>query len=109
MKMKIFQVVQKNLAVLGFIPNQRQHNHWHWNWRAIFGVVKCTADTITIGVYVFTRAESIEEYMDSVFVLTVLISITMSYISIIFRNDILFKMIETGENEANFSEFYTDI
>lgn len=102
--MKIFQEVQKNLAVLGLIPNQRQHKHWHLDWRAIFGVIKCLADIITIAVYVFTRAESIEEYMDSIFVLSVLISITMSYISVIFRSDILFKMIETAENESSFSK-----
>lgn len=102
--MKIFQTVQRNLAVLGFTPNQRQSNRWQLDWREIFGVAKCSADTVTIAAYVFTQAESIEEYMDSIFALIVLVSITISYISVIVRNDTLFRMIETAEDEVNLSK-----
>lgn len=104
--MKIFQAVQKNLGVLGFAPNQHQNNHWRQlNLRQICGVVKCSVDSISTAVYVFTQAERTEEYMDSVFSLTVDVGITVSYISIIFKNDSLFKMIESAEEEANLSMY----
>lgn len=102
--MKIFQEVQKNLAELGCTPNQRYNNRWQLNFHQIFGVVKCSADSINFAVYVFTQAERIEEYMDSIFSLTDVVGITISYISIIIKNDNLFKMIETAEKEVNFSK-----
>lgn len=95
--MKIFQGIQKKLAIIGFSPNQQQNNS------RIFGVLQSLE--IAIGVlctglivlYFLRIANSKEEYMYSGFVLTIAIVISLCQSSLKFKNDKMFNMIDFGE------------
>lgn len=93
-KMKIFQTIQRNMAAMGFTPNQPQNNYRQLKFGQIIIVGVCSIDAIKMGVYIFCEADGIEEYMYSIFSLTVVAGITISFISFIFKNDKLFNVIE---------------
>lgn len=107
--MKIFQTVQKNLAALGLAPNRQQNNNWHLTAGQIGSVVICSVDVIKLGVYIFCEASSIEEYMDLIFSLTFVAGVTLTYTSMIFKNDKVFITIELCAKELNDSELMSAI
>lgn len=102
--MKFYQILYKNLAEIGFTPQQQQNNLWPLNAPQMFYIGKYSTDVIVIGVYVFSKAESIDHYMVSTFSLTVIAGITISFISIIFENDKLFHLIEIATDETTLSK-----
>lgn len=103
-EVKIFQTIQKNMAAMGFKPNQQQNHHRQVNSGQIVWVIKCFLDISILAVYVFCKANRIEEYMDSVFSLTVVAGVTVAFVSIILHNDKLFNMIDRTEMELTFSK-----
>lgn len=104
-KLKYIQVTGRYMAAMGFTPNQQQNDQWcRLSFIQIFCIVKCCMDVIEIGVYVFFEADRIDEYMDSIFALTVIVGILIALINIIFKSDKLFNMFETAAEEANFSK-----
>lgn len=94
MKMKIYQTVHKTMAAIGFTPNQQQNNQRQWSSGHIFSVVINSINTFSLSAYIFYEANGIEEYMDSIFSLTMTVGVSVAFISIIFKNDKLFNAIE---------------
>lgn len=105
--MKYYQILYKNLAAIGFIPIQQQNTHWPLNVQQIFCIFKYSTDVIFIGVYVFCKADGIDQYMVTTFALTVLVGIALSFLSMIFKNEKLFDMIEVAIEEMTFSKFFS--
>lgn len=103
--MKFFQTIRKNLASMGFTPNEQQSNHRQLSAGQIFCIAKCSIDVVVQGVYIFREAEHIEDYMESICLVTVVGGVLIAYISIILKNDKLFNMFEAAEGEATFSKF----
>lgn len=101
--MKIYQILQRNLAVMGFTPIQQQNNNWKISYGQIIDIVLYSIEAIFIGRYTFYEASGIEDYMKSIFLFAVLFAITIAYISIIFKNDKIFNTIEFFEQELNHS------
>lgn len=93
------------MAVAGFTPNQQQSEYRQLSFGQVIGVMKCFIDFVTIGSYVFREANRIDQYMEMVFSLTAVAGFTMAFISIIFKNDKLFKMLEIATEETIFSKF----
>lgn len=106
--MKFFQILYKNLAAIGFTPNQQQNDRLQLNLRQIFTIFKYFTDVIVVGVYVFSKAERSEEYIVPIFSLTVIAGITVSFLSIILKNEKLFRLIKIAADETTFSKcFFT--
>lgn len=103
-EMKIFQEIQQNLAVMGITPNQQQSDHLKLNFRQIVFVVVCAINVTLLSSYAFLVANGIEEYMDVIFSLIVLVTITIAFISIIFMSDKGFDVIRLLEKELVVSE-----
>ena len=100
--MKVFQIIQKNFATMGFIPKEQQNrNRRLLKCIQIVYVIKYSIDTIFVGTYIFLEAESIDEYMESIFILAALVAVFCCFLSIIFKNDLLFDTIELTESELN--------
>lgn len=102
---KFAQIIQKHLAAMGLTPNQQQSSHWQLNFRQFFCFTKCAVDVVAIVVYIFCKAENIDEYIDSIFALTVVVAVLIAFTSIIFKNDKLFNTIEAIAEETTFSKF----
>lgn len=102
-EMKMFQTIRKNFAAMGFTPNQRQKNRWRLSSGQIIGVVKCSLDAISLGIYFFREANDINEYIECGFSLTVAVGFTIVLTSFVFKNDKLFNMLDLAAKEENFS------
>lgn len=92
--MKIFQIVQKDMAAMGFIPNQQQNHDRGLNTGQIIGVFAFIIDAVSFVVYFFYKANSIEEYMDLTFALTAIVGVFIGFINFILKNDDFFNLIE---------------
>lgn len=105
--MKILQIIQKNMAVMGFVPNQQQKNNKKSSekLKQTAGIYVSVLNTSLIGVYFFHVANSREEYMYSIFALICAVGFFLSHISVIFNNDKIFNTIDMGENVIFESEF----
>lgn len=53
-------------------------------------VFVCTINALLLVFYIFLVANTIAEYMDAIFSLTVLVGVEMVFISFIFKNDDIF-------------------
>lgn len=98
-KMKIFQVVMENFAAMGFTPNQQQNSVRRVNRGQIIDILFCVIDAVLVGLYIVFEANGIEEFMESIFSLTVVAGVTIAYTSIIFKNDEIFNIVKCFENE----------
>lgn len=95
--MKIFQTIEKNFALIGFIPNDRQKlKPIHIGIVAVFAV-----NVILLFLYIFLTANSIEEYMDVTFSLTIAIGGLIAFIRLISEKDKAFNTIELCDKELN--------
>lgn len=104
MTMKIFQTLEKNMAVIGFTPTQHPNNNRQLNSRQIISVAVDSISTISFLMYTIFEANSIEEYIVSNIMLTAGFTFTTSYINTIFQNDKIFDTIEMCEKELNLSK-----
>lgn len=105
-KLEICQFIQKNLAAMGFTRNQQKSNNGQWSFGQIVGIVKYSIDIISLGAYVLFEADSIDEYILSIFVLILTIMITITFVSIIYKNDKLFEIIEQCANVLTISKSF---
>lgn len=102
--MKLFQITQKNLAALSFIPNQDDNHHHHFNKHHV-GVI-CASILIISSefVYLFHVADSVEDYMHSFYMITISIGFSISYTASIFKTTELYNFIEYIQTVINESE-----
>lgn len=103
--MKIHQTFQKNIATMGFVPNQQQNNNKIFRAKELWGLFFSVLNTTLPGLYFFRVANSREEYMYSLFALICAFSIALCHTSLIFKNDAIFDAIEMCENVLIESEF----
>lgn len=97
--MKIFQVLKKNLAVFGFIPNQQQNNHWKLNVRQKVSLIWHFITLFSYIVFILVDASGIEDNVSAISASTLGTAVFMSFISIIYKNDEIFNVIENFEYE----------
>lgn len=99
-EMKIDQTIRKNLGAMGFAPNRQQQTKYPKisRYQGIT-IALIFMELSKISVSFFHEASDVKEYMDATFVFIVAFGIFFSYISIIFRNDDLFNVIELAEKE----------
>lgn len=96
-KMKILQTVQKELAFVGFAPNQQQNTNRTFSKIQFWGIITSLTSTSFVVVYIFHVANRTEDYMYSIFSLTASIGITVSEISMTYANDKIYNMINLCE------------
>lgn len=99
-KMKIFQIVQNDLASIGYRANESPLN----NDILSYGF-KNISFTICGLVYLCRIAETPEEFMDSIFVITVGILVFISFVSTVQKMATIFIFIDETEKFINGSEF----
>lgn len=104
--MKIFQIIQKNFALMEFVPNQQQKNSRTFSRAQIIKIFWCTLSSSLIAVHFFHVTNSMEECMYSLFALTNAIAFTLSYASVVYKNDKIFNIIDAEEKMLNDSESF---
>lgn len=100
-KMKIFQTTQKHFSAMGFVPNLQQSNIWQFH---AVNILICCIDAVLLGIHILREANAIEDYIESTFTLSILVGLTVVYMSIILENNKIFIFIELCAKELNDSE-----
>lgn len=88
----MFQVIQKNLAFIGYDRTQRPFNK-----RQIEIGVKMVLCICLYCIHLVRVAKTPREYMESIFETSATVSIFISFISTVSNMDIIFTLIEKGE------------
>lgn len=102
--MIIFQVLKKNMAVIGLVPKQQQSNQWTLNGRHKVSLICHCIAVISNIVFIFSEANGVEEYMAAIFVTSASSAVAMSFINLIHKNDEIFNVIEGCEKELTTSK-----
>lgn len=101
--MKLYETIQKNMAAMGFTPNQQQNSQRQLSSGQIFCIFKCSMDLTATTVYIFRNVERIDECIDAISSLTVIGGVLIAFVSIILKNDKLFKIMELSTEELTLS------
>lgn len=98
-EMELFQTLQKNMATIGFTPNQPENDFYRkLSTFQLFVIAAFLIDVGTVCVYFFYEAKGIEEYMDAILEFLVSVTILVAFVSLIFKNNDIFDILErTGK------------
>lgn len=104
-ELEILQLVKKKMAMMGFVPNQQKNNLWKINGRQKMCLIWYFNGFIFHTVFILREANAIGEYMESIFLITIIFAATAIFINMIYKNDKLFEAIENCEKEINKSKW----
>lgn len=94
--MRVLQVVQKSFDRMGFSPKRERFNQ-----RALDILVMDITGTSLQWIFLFRVADSSQEYMESVYVVTATTCITLSFAHTIFITKKFFSIIGTLDELVN--------
>lgn len=97
--MKLFQVVQKHMALSGFVANQRRFNKKH-----LLGCFLFVLNISLACVNFYFAADSIEVYMSSIFLTLIGVPLFLAYTTTIFQAQKLFDLIKWTEMACDSSK-----
>lgn len=98
--MELFQFAQKNLATLGIIPNQQ----YPFNGKNVMAFICFWTDNILNIIYLFAKANSFDDYTNSVFITTCTSGVSVCFTIIALNAKNLFKLVDTAGKIYNFGE-----
>lgn len=103
-KIKIFQIIQKNLASIGIGPNSETKRH-PINAKTLLISLMLALATISIVIYISKGANTFAEFTQSAYTCSVLVLMSFVLIIMIAQLEELFKIINDCECLANISQF----
>lgn len=98
-RMKIAQIVQKNLASIGYRADLRPFNK-----QQLWILLERMLILVSLFVYLFHVATTFRQYMDAIFMTTVGILMYISLVSTIAGMETIFILIDEMEQIINESE-----
>lgn len=102
-KLKVFQSIQKNFALMGISPKLVAQSY-PFNVR-IFAYFLSVMSGITLTcVYIFTDAKTVSEYMQTIYVASAGIFDVFTLLILILKVDQLFEFINRLDNVVNMSK-----
>lgn len=102
-KLELFQTIQTNLAICRFRQNQTDsklafvRDHWKNFLQSILTI-------ISLLVYLFHVTETVNEFMFSLFWLTVALCLFLAFICTVFKTSVLFEFLNTADTLFTQSE-----
>lgn len=107
-KIKILQIVQKNLTFIGIGPDSAMHLQSYIG-KILIGLLLIGSGIFDLLIYIFTVAETFAEYTQSIYVCSVFILIALSLVITIFNLNNLYKTINDCECLINTSELKLNV
>lgn len=101
--MKLFVLIQKNLAAAGFSFHYSTQKY-HLNARNAAVVVILSMNMVTSGAYVFYGAESFDEYLENILITFTLAAALTIFIIVIVLMPKIFLLIDNLEQTINKSK-----
>lgn len=102
-KIKIFQLTQRNFALVGICPNLSLQSY-PFNWKISMGIFILSLYIMCSMMYLFYTPNLFTENTQTVFMDSVAALIILTLLVLIFNVDEVFKYIEDCENIVNTSE-----
>lgn len=103
--MKLFHTIQNSFASVGFIRNnKREFFHYPLNKKHLTVQATFILSLISLYTFAFHVANSLNEYMDSFYLMTTISAIFISYTILIYTMDDLFSFIDGCEQLCNDSK-----
>lgn len=97
--MKILQEVQNNLISMGMNPELERFN------RRILNILAINfPGVVSLWIFLFHEANSAEEYLESIYIVTASSGIFLSFASTIFVMEELFSFIKNVDDAVNESK-----
>lgn len=95
--MERFQTIRREIAFLGFIPDHHDYSHYPFTKQHLRTHLICSLDFISVCMFAVHIADSSKEYMDSLYIMTATIAISVSYTTVTFKMAKLFAIFEVFE------------
>ena len=102
--MALLQIVQKNLALLGFIRNRYDYHYYPFNREHLKTMLIFAIGLIQLYTFAFHSAKVPREYMDSFYMITVLTAVFLSYAIVVWNMIKLFNFIDGCDEVINKSK-----
>lgn len=103
-KMKVFQTIQKQFAILGISSPRPPIQKYPFNERIYFGFLLFGCSTVSKFVYIFHVASGFIEYVECVSVISGSIIIIVCFGAIVFRKSTIFESVDLMEKLLDASE-----
>lgn len=105
--MKIFQTVQNNLILLGYIRNHDGYRYYLFRRSHLvaIAILMFTLSLTSLFTFATFLADSPAEYMDSFYIIAVVLSMFVSYLNTILNMSKFFDFIDNCEKVCNESKF----
>lgn len=98
--MKIFQVVQKNFAILGISPNQS-----YWNVNSKMAFFTYNLNTALGIMFLFLEANTFLKYTMNIYVTATVFLLSINHSATLFQKEKLFKLIDEMEKFGDESKY----
>lgn len=95
--MERFQTIRREIALLGFIPDHQDYLHYPFTKRHLGAHLICSLNIISVCIFAVHVADSPKEYMDSLYIITATVAISVSYTTIAFKTTKLFTVFSDIE------------
>lgn len=95
--MKLFQTIQNKFAILGISSHQSTQEQ-PFNQRIILVYLIYGCSCILSNVYLFRKAQTVEEYTNCIYIATATTMLTLFFSIVVYKMPKLFKYIENVEN-----------
>lgn len=103
--MKLFQAVQKDIKLLGFIRNHGGYRYYPLSIRHLVATAHFLIGIFMVFLFVVHFADSPEEYMDSFYILIMIFTTFTSFMTTILAMTRLFDFFDSYEKVSDMSKF----
>lgn len=101
--MKIFQTVEKKLAILGFTPNQSLETNL-LNKKILMGALILAVSILSLFAFLFRLANTFMEYTKSAYLIATTIATIVCFVSVVFKMQNLFDIMVGFRQIVNMSK-----
>lgn len=101
--MRIFQILRQKFAILGICPNESEQAS-DKRIKRLIGFLAFGISCISHCVFLFSMANTFEEYANSIYMTTITISLSAVYLIVVCKTKNLFHFIEGCEQTINKSK-----
>lgn len=102
---KILHAVKEKMALMGIVINQQPNNRWRINRKQKICLICCSVILNLFIAFALSEANGTEEYLITVFLITSVVICAIGFISIIYKGDKVFNVIENYEKEIEASKW----
>lgn len=103
-KMKIFESIIKYFAAIGITAQSRPFNMQNLLTFVVFAIMM-----VVVGEFLFFEASSFREYTESIYISSIIFTIFVTFLFIIWKRENIFQFIDCFEKIAETSKYICSV